>query len=424
MRGKVMAMACIGLLVATAPAWTAAAPGTASLAFTIATVGGGTEPSIASSGDGYVYVVSPNGFPGPSNLWRSHDDGATWQALDAITNVGPLAQKGLARGTANGGEDADVAVDPAAAVYFMDLSVADAAVASSDDHGATWARSTPASGPPADDRQWLAAPEPGVAYAASETIGLGLWVTKSTDGGQTFLLSTLLPNPDRGLACCAAPGGPLAANPAAPRTLALGLENFDTSEVLVDITQDAGARWGVSTITGSNLAAAGTNFPPVAVDAAGNVYAAWTQVEDGVLGVDVAVKPFGQPWSAPARVVGSGTSLFPWIAANGAGHVALAYYHTTAASTDPNTVGSGAVWDVEVAENFDAVVSPGAFGAPFVLDARVHDGNLSNALGARPLGDFFEVDTDPAGHVLVSWANDVGHGAQSRAAVQAGGPLL
>jgi hypothetical protein len=390
--------------------------------FAIANLGGATEPSITAAPDGTLYVAAPSGLgntnPASSYLWRS-DDGLTWQYLPPVFGAaGVSLLTGIVRGLAPGGGDADVSVDAGGRLYYSDLTLVDASIASSADRGATWDVSTPVSGPPVDDRQWIVATSPGVVYSTAAEIGVGVWVWKSTDGGLTFLHSEMVTNFERGFVG-AAPGGPLAVDPTDPAHVTLSLFNVGSGRVMVDETFDAGATWTLTTIADSVSNAVATNWPVLAFDAAGNAYATWTRSVNGTVDLYVAAQPKGEPWGAPVRVLTGGTTMFPWIAAGQEGHVALAYYHTSEARESPGSVSSAAYWDLATMVNLQTLTDPTAWGAPVVVDAQVHKGSHN-----RQLGDFFELTVDPQGREVISYNDDNGHGVRVMVATQTGGTLL
>jgi hypothetical protein len=201
--------------------------------------------------------------------------------------------------------------------------------------------------------------------------------------------------------------------------VALILFNIGTGAVMVDDTRDAGASWQLTTIPGSTASTDATNFPSLAFDAAGNALATWTKSAAGTVDVYVAAQPRGGDWGSPVKVLTGGTTMFPWLAAGQEGHVALAYYHAPEDHTSPGQVGANVYWDLETMVNLDALANPGAFGPAVVVDSQVHKG-----AHARQLGDFFELTIDPQGREIISYDDDVGHGARVQVATQTGGTLL
>jgi hypothetical protein len=113
---------------------------------------------------------------------------------------------------------------------------------------------------------------------------------------------------------------------------------------------------------GNPKAGLDNNFPAVAVDAAGNVYAAWSDDHN----VEVSYSTdHGQKWSTPTRVnSGSAvTAIYPWLTAGQSGKVDLVYYGTPAAA-NYQTCSSGTTgtydrqnepWSVYFAQNLNVL---------------------------------------------------------------------
>jgi hypothetical protein len=153
------------------------------------------EPGIDVAPDGTLYVNAPSGNLTASDLWRSTDGGATWAHLDPAQ-----------RGNAPGGGDSDVAVDPIdGTVYMTDLYLGSSAVSASRDRGRTWMTNA-FQGTVVQDRQWIATSGRGVVYHVTHQSPSGLVVAKSTDGGRTFLSSTVAATPSDQAGCQCQPG--------------------------------------------------------------------------------------------------------------------------------------------------------------------------------------------------------------------------
>lgn len=154
----------------------------------------GGEPSIAfdPSGDGHVYVSTPQFIPtavdhavgaGPDSdtgaaAWGSADHGLTW----------PNA---VLTGAANGGGDTDVEVAGDHSVLVADLEAAATDICTSHDFGKSYqdcenglAKNQQG---PENDRQWLTRGPGGVLYLTYHDFAGGFpIIERSTDGGKTF----------------------------------------------------------------------------------------------------------------------------------------------------------------------------------------------------------------------------------------------
>jgi hypothetical protein len=160
------------------------------------------------------------------------------------------------------------------------------------------------------------------------------------------------------------------------------------------------------------------NFPTVAVDSAGNVYAAWSDDHN----VDVSHSTdHGQKWSKPARVnTGSATtSIYPWLTAGQSGKVDLVYYGTPAAanyqtcsSTKPYNC-QNEPWYVYFAQNLN--VTGGGHWAQQKVTGVVHKGGVcqggvsctSTQNDNRDLYDDFGVAASPTtGMASIAYSDD------------------
>ena len=108
------------------------------------------------------------------------------------------------------------------------------------------------------------------------------------------------------------------------------------------------------------------NFPVVAVDNANdnNVYVVWTDPTSSSWNVNFASSSDGgKTWSAPVTV-GHGT--YPWITADAAGKVDVAWYsaeQTSGYTGDPNLAPSGTNWTVDFAQSTNALSGAPTFAA-------------------------------------------------------------
>src|SRR5438067_2346619 len=97
---------------------------------------GGQEPSIKIAPDGTIYICSIHGASKGTDLWRSLDQGKTFENVGSRL-YGDLPPSRTATGEL-GGEDCDIGVDAASHVYLVDDWVGSATVTSSTDQGKTW----------------------------------------------------------------------------------------------------------------------------------------------------------------------------------------------------------------------------------------------------------------------------------------------
>src|SRR5581483_1421024 len=135
-----------------------------------------SEPSIGVDHKGHVYVSAPTGLPSSSKLWKSEDNGTTWKVLDP--NPSQL-----------GGGDTSIAIGPKDEVYVTDLWAGSSTISASHDGGKTWTTSPVSSEVPYYDREWNTVDAKGHAYFLGRTFtpGAAAWVSRSDDGGQTWV---------------------------------------------------------------------------------------------------------------------------------------------------------------------------------------------------------------------------------------------
>jgi hypothetical protein len=158
----------------------------------------------------------------------------------------------------------------------------------------------------------------------------------------------------------------------------------------------------------------GNLFPALAVDDFGHVYAVWSDNTEIYYSYST---DHGTHWSSPAIKVTQITSphsqagksnVFPWVAADADGHVAIAWYGANN-SGNSNVMPAGTLWNVFVAETVNghgSVAGAPAFTLSQATDQPNHMGSISttglNPTGGtdRSLADFFQIAIDPTNHLI------------------------
>jgi hypothetical protein len=417
--------------------------------------GQAVEPSMTVDSQGTIYIESIRGVPGGLDLWRWN------QAADGGPNANgtlPFKYEGQpdcgmfvtpfcsASGLAPGGGDGDVAVNHADPfnlnipnLAVVSLAAAEVTGSHSTDRADTFSTPDPATaGVPFDDRMWIdALDDPNHVYMEYHDFGTTsqIFVQRSNDGGQTYTngLGTVVDaatEPSVG-----PPTGNIAGQIKVDRSscsshgnlyqIFVGPDNpVDNSNNSSSFLNAAyvGVASGVS-LTSPTLsftdhkifscgagstcpfgAGLGNLFPSLAVDNFGFVYAVWSDQTDIYYSFSNA---HGTRWS-PAIKVTQNTSqagksnVFPWVAADANGHVAVAWYGADQ-SGNSNTVPLTTNWNVFVAESVNGHAITPVFTLSQATDHVNHIGQISTGglLGSsdRSLADFFQIAIDPTSHL-------------------------
>jgi len=154
-------------------------------------------------------------------------------------------------------------------------------------------------------------------------------------------------------------------------------------------------------------------FPALAVDNFGYLYAAWSDNTDIYYSYS---KTLGTTWS-PAIKVTQGTTqadrsnVFPWVAADADGHVAIAWYGADAAGNSNTISATNTHWNVFVAESVNGHATAPVFTLSQATDHSNHTGQISTGgltgSSDRSLADFFQIAIDPTNHrVNVAYADN------------------
>jgi hypothetical protein len=111
------------------------------------------------------------------------------------------------------------------------------------------------------------------------------------------------------------------------------------------------------------------------------------------------------------------TTTFPWVVAGSDGRVAVAYYGTRRTGPSPEAVTFPdrriPKWRVFVAYSLDATSADPHVTEVAALSRAdyLHKGNVCTsgtgcAAGTRDLLDFFQLDLDPCGHVVITYTDN------------------
>ena len=405
-----------------------------------------------------------NFWDGAGNYWESGPWGTTTQnsfihrSTDGGQEFHIDSPNGLRPDPGPGGGDTDIAVDDQGNDYFVDLeSLVNLGTSVSNDNGNNWRKNAAAVENTAVDRQWLALDNGTTSAAGDNTVFLafhessvGTFIYSSpgskgaTDpvGGLVWQNSSAnAPLPIADDATCGQPRfDPV------NRNLYYACNEGDHVRMTIGHV-DPGQRTGIDY---KNLAlpkspgggGPGHLFPAVAVDDAGNVYAAWIDTADNNVYYSYSINQ-GKTWSLPAQVnvAPAVTNEFLWAQAGSKGTLALAWYGTDQAGTpdsfaswftDPQGSNAAKWWGYVSVLNGANTTSPTAAQQRFT-EHPMHYGQICNqgigctvSNGDRTMADFFGFSLDPSDAMQIVYDDTTSnhHGAHLYAVRQLGPKTL
>ena len=346
------------------------------------------EPIIKVDGRDRIYVTSPFGFSLTlSLLWRSDDGGRSYIPVGT-----PVLRDAV---TGPGGGDTDIDFDDKGRLYYVDLSAACVTAAVSEDGGNTFPRErtnyltcVSDTNPQAatDDRQWIAAVGDGTAYATWRNLqGSGFWMFKTTDAGLTWDKGRRLGNVSQ--------SGPLRIDKKKRRVVVNGEEkeatflyqifyngNPGTNISMFRVMDVEGSAPVVTTHSIYNMQNGPISnvFPALAVDTAGNLYAAWSEA-GGPAGTSHRIfmstsTDRGTTWSPRKQVsTYTGTNIMPWVVAGDPGRVNIVWYRGSLPNNPNNAANT---WQIYMAQTLNALDASPSFATAPVSQNTVHRGEI------------------------------------------------
>jgi hypothetical protein len=423
--------------------------------------GSGGEPSMRVDSQGTIYLESIRGVPGGLDLWRWYQpiDGGPntngtlpfkYEGQPDGCGITPFVSQACSTaGVAPGGGDGDIAInapDPSNLnipnLAVVSLSGAEVTASHSTDRADMYSVINPAVATlPFDDRMWIdPVNDPSHVYMEYHdfTTTSQIIMQRSADGGETYtdahgLVVSPALEPTVG-----PPTGNIAGRPAVDRSscpsrgnlyeIFVGPDNPTDNANSIMNAAYVGVASGVSLTSptlsftdykifscgaGSSCpskAGLGNLFPSIAVDAFGYVYAAWS---DNTTIYYAFSASHGATWSRAfaankGATVGK-SNVFPWIAADANGHVAIAWYGANQAGNS-NTLPANTQWNVYVVETVNGHSSSPKFTQSLASDHVIHTGTISTGglLGSadRSLLDFFQIAIDPNHRVNITFDDD------------------
>jgi hypothetical protein len=425
--------------------------------------GQAVEPSMTVDSQGTIYVESIRGVPGGLDLWRWYKtadggpnaDGTLPFKYEGQPDCGMFVTPFCtASGVAPGGGDGDVAVnapDPSNLnipnLAVVSLSAAEVTGSHCTSRADAFSTPNPATaGVPFDDRMWIdGINDPSHVYMEYHDFGTTsqIFVQRSADGGETYTNALGAVIDARTEPSVGPPTGNIAGQIKVDNSscsshgnlyqIFVGpdnpVDNSNNSSAFLNAAY-VGVATGVS-LTNPTLsftdykifscgagskcpsgAGLGNLFPALAVDNFGYVYAAWSDNGDVYYSFS---NNHGTRW-APAIKVTQNTSqagksnVFPWIAADGNGHVAIAWYGADQAGNSNTVSATNTHWNVFAAESVNGHAILPIFALRKATDHSNHTGQISTGglLGSsdRSLADFFQVGIGPNHLVNIAYADN------------------
>jgi hypothetical protein len=433
--------------------------------------GNSGEPSVAVDSHNCIY-----GSALGATFWASEDGGYTFRNTTAPPALGGGDEDLVTVPQANGARNDSI--------YYGDLLLADIDVFKSTDRGVTWSNTATPYGHlnASSDRQWFAADRINANAdqiiwemdheLASEDIRVAASVNDSVWGTTSGIATCSMPtagcDPELGGTIPNTNPGPVFVNkvthqaigvflastittntadppfgkepnlwnfiaspPAAGGGPPLNVANYPIFKGVIDspVTAPAG-----TTTYGSHLAAI---FPSGDADSAGNVYAVWSLPSarpNATIGANPATTwdiwfasshDGGKTFYGPFKISsGTGTAVFPWIAAGDAGKVDIAWYQannpTPPLVSDPtspaeltggpNSMPAGTFWNVMFAQSLNANTREPSFTTVQASDNPNHRGSISiggtTGSADRSLADYFNVYVGPDGIANIMYTDN------------------
>ena len=423
-----------------------------------------------------LYTSAPGSLSSDTSwIWHSLDGGKTFKwVVDATAFEGKAT-------TCFGGGDTETGVDSAGHLYFADLTLANFSTSRSDDHGASFICSNTGVPDAVVDRQWYAfdgdPTNGGSIYLTNDEIAQAPAMCGSpTNFGQNILVMYRSPVPG-GAALAGIEFGPankvsnplgcdegiMGNNEVSPVATTLGQPNGSGGFVILPtpvkhvfvIHDDAllnriligrcfPVAFGppipnVSDPSGLNCVdlpvadlgstnKTGANFPTMAIDKAGNLYAVWSQApingSGQVIGDTVLKYSFstdqGNTWARPIQIQTSGSpvgtlhnNVFAWAVAGDDGRVDIAWYGTPGVAPNPSNGPDscdGCDWSLWMVQTLNGHAATPTFTAPILASEHfMHRGTMNTLIGGqngdRTLGDFLQLRMGANGEAEISYAD-------------------
>ena len=407
------------------------------------------EPQIRADNAGNFYGSSENvfcvigGLCGGTFAFKSTDNGQHFTTLplpNSVSECNPSTGECFGRvGYSPAGGDTDLAVAPqknenglynlyVASLASLRTGLVNIFVSSSRNGGQSWFINPTSASIPVDDREWIAADSVDKVCISYHAVSLTntIFVNCSTDGGLTFgpgttafdanhpyfsefnnFLGNIAINPDSHVIY------QIFAAIASPADLVCDQTSDCLHSVWVAVSTDGGLTFTDHPIyvNPSLTITYDHQFPSIAVDRAGNVYAAFSDNHNVYYSFS---RDAGTGWSPPRQVnkTPANTAIFPWVAAGANGGIDIVYYGTSYYDgvNPPDSYPMKASWYVYFAQNLQAT-SPTSSFIQTRASGIVHYGGVCESgafcTGNRDLLDDFGVAASPTtGKAAIIYTSD------------------
>ncbi len=370
------------------------------------------EPRVGHDNVGNIYAAAIQGIPAGTDMWKSMDGGKTFSYTGQPDGAQAAAAVGVGTGVGIGGGDEDFVIGPNGQIALSSLWLGAVTNCASTDSATTWLCNPLASDVPEDDRQWLAWSGNDVVYLTTKNLGAlvggtdSVYVVKSFDGGKTFPQFSEVTKPELGVQ----PGdeGNIVVdnNNGNVYVVFFGAQS---NQLYMAKSTDGGQTWVLKLVF---QAAPSTSlshvFPAIAVDRGSGLHIVFNDGHNSFL---TSSADQGATWSTPIRLNNSAdskTSLEPWVVAGDLGKVNVFFYGTA----DSNFMSATADWKIFMAQTLNAFSPvPTVTQSPAVPFITHHgpicvDGT-GCAAGTRNLLEYFFPDVYVDGNALAVYPDDL-----------------
>jgi hypothetical protein len=406
------------------------------------------EPEISTDPGGNIYTCGPSGFSNIADYAQVSLDGG-----DQFHLLGQAPRGQISGG--EGGGDCGLASAPvknSSGQYTWAYTglgpLTNFSTGTAADTGRTLHASPVSESVPGVDRQWMVFTDANTVFLNYNQLAQGYTVQKSTDGGYTYGVGTVVTTAGGRI-------GPMRA--ILNGTVAESKVYFpydDGNKVKLAFSPDNGETWGNCTVGDAGISPT-AGFVVADHDKAGNIYVTYAEkggrerqdsyvfvvknanLSKCVDGADNVV--IGEENKIRINLGNVETTVMPWIVASGApGRFAVSFYGTDQVG-DPNEGTFKGAWNVYVSmtlNGLDAnpdVAQVKASSHPTHYDSICLNGTLCDVvMGDRTLVDYFAMDLNPVDGRLSIVYNDAakkpgeaeGHVGLSVVTTQATGPSL